>query len=208
MRRSLGGTQREAKGVIPPGLPGHRPDFEGLAFDVEAARAELAKSSYGSAEALPPITLVASGDSLSGNPFLEIVVDPWRTELGADVLIELRSFDDVVATLDDPEHDIQAFYLGWSADFPDAFNFTDELFASDRPDNSWRFSDAMVDDLVERARSADTDEDRLDYYGQVEDRVSSRAYSFRCCSSCRTSSCSPGWTATPAARSLESGSRT
>ena len=49
----LGGTQREAKGVIPPGLPGHRPDFEGLAFDVEAARAELAKSSYGSAEALP-----------------------------------------------------------------------------------------------------------------------------------------------------------
>ena len=167
----LGGTQREAKGVIPPGLPGHRPEFEGLAFDVEAARAELAKSSYGSAEALPPITLVAPGDSLSGNPFLEIVVDPWRTELGADVLIELRSFDDVVATLDDPEHDIQAFYLGWSADFPDAFNFTDELFASDRPDNSWRFSDAMVDDLVERARSADTDEDRLDYYGQVEDRV-------------------------------------
>ena len=87
------------------------------------------------------------------------------------MLIELRSFDDVVATLDDPEHDIQAFYLGWSADFPDAFNFTDELFASDRPDNSWRFSDSVVDDLVERARSADTDEDRLDYYGQVEDRV-------------------------------------
>ena len=167
----LGGTQREAKGVIPPGLPGHRPDFEGLTFDLETARAELTKSSYGSAEGLPPITVVAPGHSLSGNPFMEIVVAPWRTELGVDVVIEVRSFDDVVETLDDPNHDIQAFYLGWSADFPDAFNFTDELFGSDRPDNSWRLSDAVVDDLIERARNAATDEQRLAYYGEIEDRV-------------------------------------
>lgn len=167
----LGNTQREAKGVIPPGLPGHRLDFEGLTFDPEAARLELTKSTFGGAEALPTITVVAPGDSLSGNPFLEVVVDPWRTELGLDVVIEVRSFDDVVATLDDPNHDIQAFFLGWSADFPDAFNFTDELFGSDRPDNSWRLSDAVVDDLIERARNADTDEQRLHYYGQIEDRV-------------------------------------
>ena len=37
----LTGTQREANGVIPPGLPGHRPDFEGLSFDLTAAAAEL-----------------------------------------------------------------------------------------------------------------------------------------------------------------------
>lgn len=167
----LAGTQREAKGVIPPGLPGHRPEFEGLAFDLHAARAELAKSSYGSAEALPPITLVTPGDSLSGNPFLEIVVEPWRTELGIDVAIEVRSFDDLVATLDDPDHDIQAFFLGWSADFPDAFNFTDELFGSDRPDNAWRLSDALVDNLIASARGAATDEERLGYYAQIEDRI-------------------------------------
>ena len=167
----LAGTQREATGVIPPGLPGYRPDFEGLSFDLDAARAELAKSSYGSAEALPPITVVAPGDSLSGNPFLEFIVDPWRRELGVDVTIEVRSFDDMVATLDDPDHDIQAFFLGWSADFPDAFNFTDELFGSDRPDNSWRLSDAVVDDLIEQSREAKTDDARLTLYGQIEDRV-------------------------------------
>ena len=167
----LGGTQREAKGVIPPGLPGHRASFEGITFDLEAARAELAKSSYGSAEALPPITVVAPGDGLSGNPFLEVVVDPWRTELGVDVVIEVRSFDDLVATLDDPAHDLQAFFLGWSADFPDAFNFTDELFGSDRPDNAWRLADPVVDDLIARARRAATDQERLGYYGQIEDRV-------------------------------------
>lgn len=167
----LAGTQREAKGVIPPGLPGFRAGFGGLAFDLEAARAELAKSTYGGADDLPPITVVAPGDGLSGNPFLELVIDPWRTELGLDVAIEVQSFDDVVATLDDPDHGIQAFFLGWSADFPDAVNFTDELFGSDRPDNAWRLSDAVVDDLIERARKAESDEQRLGYYGEIEDRV-------------------------------------
>ena len=171
----LAGTQREAKGVIPPGLPGHRPDFEGLAFDLEAAEAELARSSYGSAEALPQITVVAPGYGLSGNPFLEFVIGPWRTELGMDVAIEVRSFDDMVETLDDPDHDIQAFFLGWSADFPDAANFTDELFGSNRPDNSWQLSDAVVDDLIKKARHAATDEERLRHYGAIEDRVISQA---------------------------------
>ncbi len=167
----LAGTQREAKGVIPPGLPGHRAGFEGLAFDLEAARAELAKSTYGRAADLPPITVVAPGDGLSGNPLLEFVIDPWRTDLGVDVAIEVQSFDDMVAALDDPDHDIQAFFLGWSADFPDAFNFTAELFGSGRPDNSWRLSDAVVDNLIELARNAERDEQRLGYYGEIEDRV-------------------------------------
>ncbi|MDE2867843.1 MAG: peptide ABC transporter substrate-binding protein [Chloroflexota bacterium] len=167
----LAGTQREARGVIPPGLPGHRPGFEGLAFDLEAAKAELEKSSYGGAHNLPPITVVASGAGLSGNPFVEVIVDPWRTELGVNVLIEVRSFDDLVTTLDEPDHDIQAFFLGWSADFPDASNFTDELFGSDRPDNSWRLSDAVVDNLIQKARVAATNAERMAYYGEIETRV-------------------------------------
>lgn len=168
---ALAGTQREAKGVIPPGLPGHRADFEGLPFDLEAAQAELEASSYGSSETLPPITVVAPGEGISGNALLEIAVAPWRTDLGVEVVIELRSFDDLVADLDDPDHDIQAFFLGWSADVPDAFNFTDELFGTNRPDNSWRLSDAVVDNLIEQARSATTNEARLRYYGDVERRV-------------------------------------
>lgn len=170
----LTGTQREASGVIPPGLPGHRPDFEGLSFDLTAAAADLEKSSYGSANAVPRITVVAPGEGLSGSPFLEFVIDPWRTDLGLDVVIEVRSFNDLVETLDDPDHDVQAFLLGWSADFPDASNFTDELFGSDRPDNSWRYSDAIVDDLIAKARLAATDEERLDLYGAIEDRVISQ----------------------------------
>ncbi len=167
----LAGTQREARGVVPPGLPGHRADFEGLAFDLDAAQAELEKSSYGGADALPPITVVAPGDGLSGSPFVELIVDPWRTELGVDVVIEVRSFDDLLTSLDDPDHDIQAFFLGWSADFHDAFNFTGELFGSNRPDNSWRYSDDVVDNLIQQARSAATDDERLARYGEIENRV-------------------------------------
>ncbi len=170
----LTGTQREAKGVIPPGLPGHRPDFEGLTFDVAAAEAELAKSRYGRANAVPQITVVAPGEGITGSPFLEFVISPWRTDLGLDVVIELRSFDDLVETLDDPDHDIQAFFLGWSADFPDASNFTDELFGSGRPDNSWRFSDAIVDEMIQQARQATTDDERFRYYGTIEERVISQ----------------------------------
>jgi oligopeptide transport system substrate-binding protein len=171
----LSGAQREAKGVIPPGLPGFRPEFSGLSFDLSAANDELSKSRYGSAEAIPPITVASSGVGLSANPLLEAIVEPWRTDLGVEVSIELQSFNDLVDALDQPDHDIQAFFLGWSADFPDAVNFTDELFGSDRPDNSWRFSDAIVDELITKSRTATSERERLALYGQIEDRVVDQA---------------------------------
>ena len=170
-RVTLRGHQVEARGIVPPGLPGHRPDFPGLGFDAEAARAELAQSRYGSAAALPEIVLVAPGSGLLEGPVVRAIVQPWRTLLGISVSVQQLDFNEFIRALDAPDRRMQMFILGWAADFPDPFDFLDVLFGSDRPDNYSQLDDSLVDSLLRQARRASNEAVRLGLYGLVETRV-------------------------------------
>ncbi len=170
-RVTLRGHQVEARGIIPPGLPGHRPDFPGLTFDPESARAELTQSRYGSAEALPEIVLVAPGSGLLEGPVVRAIVQPWRTILGISVSVQQLDFNEFVRALDARDRRMQMFSLGWAADFPDPFDFLDVLFGSDRPDNYAGLHDSLVDSLLQQARRASNESVRLGLYGLVETRV-------------------------------------
>ncbi len=174
-RVTLRGTEREAHGMIPPGLGGHRPSFRGLSFDPAAARAELARSSYGSASRLPPLAMTVPGRGVVAGGIVQSIVQPWRRELGVDVTVELREFNEFVTVLDDPVHELQLFLLGWAADVPDAIDFTERLFGADQADNSMRLNDPIVEALLARARRAGDDWERLAAYRRLEDWVTQRA---------------------------------
>ena len=170
-RVTLRGLQVAARGIIPPGLPGHRAAYPGLSFNLGEARAELARSRYGSAAALPEIVLSSAGQGLIASGVDEAIVRPWITNLGVRVSIEHLEFNDLIAALDRPRHGLQAFSLGWSADYPDAHDFVDVLFGTGRPDNHTNFSDATVDELLDDARAATDDLTRLRLYQAAETRI-------------------------------------
>ena len=174
-RVTLRGTQVEARGIVPPGLPGHRRSYGGLPFSPASARWELGTSRYGSPEALPEIVLTVPGSGLLEGPITRAIVRPWHTHLGVSVLVQQLEFTDFIHALDQPEHDLQMFLLGWCADFPDPFDFLDVLFGSARPDNYSQLSDPVVDDLLEQAREASDEATRLRLYARVESRVVERA---------------------------------
>ncbi len=174
-RVTLRGNQAEARGVVPPGLAGHRADYPGLGFDPAAARRELARSRSGSAEGLPEIIMTVPGSGLVEGPLVRAIVLPWLTELGVRVSVQQLDFDDFITALDTPEHELQCFMLGWAADVPDAFDFLDVLFRSDRPDNYWHLNDGLVDLWLNRARRSTSEAERLANYAKVETRVVERA---------------------------------
>lgn len=164
-------THIPASGLIPPGLTGHRRESRSRQFDPVSARQELARSRYRVAAALPPITLVVPGDSLATEKLVEAVTHTWQSELGIEMTVEIWGFDEMVSALDDPNHTIQTFLLGWSADIPDPYSFVDVLFRSTSSDNHSHFNDPYIDLLLDRAQAAATNSERSHHYSLAEDKI-------------------------------------
>jgi oligopeptide transport system substrate-binding protein len=161
----LRNTRIVAAGILPPGMPGYNDNLAPLPFDVDQARELLARSSYGGAENLPPITLtVGEGGGELGERFAEM----YRRNLGVQISVEQagRSFFD-----DLNRQSFQMFYLGWVADYPDPQDFLDVLFHSGSAGNHSGYANAEVDRLLEQARVERDQQKRMQLYQQAEQIV-------------------------------------
>jgi ABC-type transport system substrate-binding protein len=177
-RVTLRGHHAEARGILPPGMPGYRPNYTGLPFDLDAARRELQLSRHGPVAEWPELVVASSGAGLIAGPISRAVVEPWRDQLGVDISVEQYDFLDyldVVENLTTAESSPHAFVLSWIADFPDPFGFLDMLFGSKRPDNYGGFNDGFVDLLLALASSEPRHERRLALYRLAESRIVERA---------------------------------
>jgi peptide/nickel transport system substrate-binding protein/oligopeptide transport system substrate-binding protein len=142
-----GGHGIHAAGAIPPSLPGfaQRPAY---AYDPRAARALLAEVGYPEGFAME----IWLRDSPEGNRLIE-AIQGYLREIGVEVRIvkrEWSAFKEAVAT-----GRVDAFFLDWYADYPDAENFLFPLFHSSNVGgggNRAFFRDARVDALIEEAQ--------------------------------------------------------
>ena len=162
----LKGTVDAAEGILPPGMPGYRPEFRGLAFDPDRARELLRQSAYGDAADLPEIVLHTSGTGGTLPPTVEAIVAMLRTNLGVEVLVEQTAWDRFLMDLTERRYGF--FLTGWIADYPDPQNFLDILFHSQSRDNHSAYANAEVDRLLEEARVEQDREKRLELYQQAE----------------------------------------
>ena len=93
---------------------------------------------------------------------------PW-SELGIDTEIQQQEWAQFLESIGPPPgRQIDAFRLGWIADFVDAMNFL-ELWTCESGNNSTNFCDPEYDRLVEQARNTPDDAERWDLYGQMEE---------------------------------------
>ncbi|HQZ70455.1 MAG: ABC transporter substrate-binding protein [Anaerolineae bacterium] len=160
----LEGTAVPVWGLLPPGLPGFDPDLSPYRFDAEAARAELRASRYGGPEAVPPITLFASGGG--GDPLMDAVVDSINEVLGLSIQIEQASWELFEEELTGGRYPF--FALGWSADYPDAQDFLDVLLHSGSALNHGGYANAEADALLEQARVEPDETRRIARYQEAE----------------------------------------
>ncbi len=105
-----------AGGVLPAGLPGYDEDLHPYEYDPDLARELLAQSSYGSAEALPPVTITVSGYANQIPDYIAAVILDWRQNLGVEVSVRQLESEVFLYYLEE-ERD-QAFAMGWIADYP------------------------------------------------------------------------------------------
>ncbi|MBM3940126.1 MAG: peptide ABC transporter substrate-binding protein [SAR202 cluster bacterium] len=162
----LQGQAYVARGILPPGMPGHSNDSRGVPFDADRARALLAESTHGGAERLPKIVFTTAGfGSLPSD--IQFLVNEWRRNLGVDV--EVRQLDPtayIYQLSDEVDH---LFEYGWGADYPDPENFLDVLFSAPNVDhNIGGYENAAFEALLLDARTEADAARRIELYQRAE----------------------------------------
>lgn len=161
-------TRVPATGILPPGMPGYNADLQAIPFDLEQARAALKASRYGSAEALPAITLTVTGEGATSR-FAELLAGMYEEVLG--VRLEIEQVDWATYLQELNAHKLQMFTLAWSADYPDPENFLETQFYSRSELNNTGYSNPEVDRLLEQAMTERDTGARLALYRQAEQRI-------------------------------------
>ncbi len=154
--------------ILPPGMPGHDAARDPYGFNPAAARAALARSRYGGKDGLPPIVIHASGGA-GASPSVQAVIDTIEESLEIDITVEQAPWELFQREVSDGVYD--AWFLGWSADYPDPQDFLDVLFHSRSPLNATGFDDPETDALLEAARIQLEETERLRIYGEAETRI-------------------------------------
>ncbi|MFC2022984.1 peptide ABC transporter substrate-binding protein [Chloroflexota bacterium] len=160
------GTNQQADGILPPGIPGYNPDVSGLEFDPAEARELIKNSKYGDAANLPPITLTTAGWGGLISPELEAIINEWRTNLGVEVTVRQLEPERFLYNLKQEKD--QIFDAGWVADYPHPQNFLDVLFRTGAGSNYGEYSNAEVDSMLDTAGAEQDYELSLKLYQQVE----------------------------------------
>lgn len=159
-----------AFGILPPGFPGFSSDLRGLTHDPVKAKELLSQSKYSDLSKFPRVTLTLSGVGGDVGPVLEAFLQYWKDNLGVTVEIQqvesATFFQELQANR--RTHRIQMYYLGWSADYPDPYDYLDILLYSKSANNHGSYSNPQVDDLLLRARSEQDVSKRVSLYNQAE----------------------------------------
>jgi ABC-type transport system substrate-binding protein len=150
----LGGASAPAKGVLPPETPGGDLSLSGYSYDPERAKSELREAGYGPGlepiERLPEMTLYFN--SRPPGPLVAQAVQEDFRRIG--LRVQLRALDLAALLQATNQDEPDLFRLIWAADYPDAESFL-RIFHSSlagSAGNRARYSNARVDDLLDRSR--------------------------------------------------------
>jgi len=155
--------------VFPPQFPTYRPDCDPYPYDVEAAKALMQESGFGSGFSTK---LYTDTQDLSKAISESMIAD--LAEIGITAELVQQDFDVLIGTITTP-HTAPLVFIGWFQDFPDSSDFYDPMFscAANVPGGAsfgWYCNEAN-DALATQARSEQNEATRNQLYQQVEDQL-------------------------------------
>ncbi len=158
----LNGGQVPMTSWVPVGMFGYEAE-RGLAFNPEKAKEHLKKAGYADPSKFPKLEL--KFNTLEDHQLIaENVQAQLKKNLGIDLELkneEWKVYMNSIKT--DPPH---IFRYGWQADYPDPDNFFAVLLSYSE-NNHTRWKNKKYDELIEKAASAPTKEERRKIYTEA-----------------------------------------
>jgi oligopeptide transport system substrate-binding protein len=164
------GAHQPTTSWIPETDSGRQPDqYEDLiGFDPDAARELLAEAGFPDGEGFPGVTLILVDDA-SNRALGEFLQQQWREILNID--LELEIVDSQTRQDRFTNETFELSIGGWQHDYPDPENWILGLLGSEDSNNNTNCADEQIDALIAEAVFNDNNEERLDQYRQIEDRM-------------------------------------
>ena len=147
------GKATPARGILPPGIPGHNTSLEGYPFDLDRARRLLVEAGYPGGRGLGGIDLWYNTNERHER--IAQVVQSSLAQIGVETRLRRMDWASYLEACERGEPLL--FRMGWVADYPDADNFLYTLLHSSQagaPGNFSRFSHPILDRLLDEARLA------------------------------------------------------
>jgi oligopeptide transport system substrate-binding protein len=178
------GGQEPAQWFARPGLVAaptmaDYPDL-GVKYDAAAAKASMDEylAEKGITAADVDITLMFNTSS-GHQKIAEAIQQMWKDTLGIEVKLTNQEWQVFLDTIRDPVATPQIYRLGWCLDYPDANNFTREVFIDGGSANptagggiNWKPGAGNYDEFEKIVLAAATEKDeakRTDMYAQAEE---------------------------------------
>lgn len=160
------GVPQPAHGIVPVGVPGHDPKFQGLAHNPEQARKLLAEAGYPGGRGLPPLTLSfrASVEDIKNTAIA--LQEDLKQNLGVEVALDEVEWGTFLARRSTGA--MQCYFLRWAADYLDPQNFLSTMLRTGAPENSLGYSNPEFDRLCDAADVMQDHEKRLATYRKAE----------------------------------------
>ena len=133
--------------------------------DVESARALWEKGVEEIGGQAPKLTMLFSDDS-SQRDMATYMQDQYKKNLGADLEIEVVTFDAALDRVDQEDYQIN-YAFGWIGDYDDPMTFLD-LYLSDSPFNNSFFENEEYDRLIKGAQTEPNTDKRMQMMLEAE----------------------------------------
>jgi peptide/nickel transport system substrate-binding protein/oligopeptide transport system substrate-binding protein len=157
----------QARGILPPGIPGYNPELSDYDYNPERARQLLAEAGYPGGEGLPPLQLWSNATSPAAIAD-ENAIKGDLEHIGITIeLRQARSWSHFSEKILGQQPNAMYRYA-WYADFPDPDNFLFVLFNSKSNHNYANYHNPQVDLLLDQAQSENDYLRRLELYRQAE----------------------------------------
>jgi len=163
------GRYTPANGILPPGTLGFNPQLKGYPHDPQRARELLAAAGYPGGRGLPTITIWSGSRNervLQEHARIKQYLEAVGVRAEFQYLTDWPAYSKSLAEGKPP-----VFLYAWFADVPDPDNFLSKLFYSKSPRNFTGYANAVVDELLVKARREQDARQRVDLYRRAEQLI-------------------------------------
>jgi oligopeptide transport system substrate-binding protein len=163
----LGGINKVAQCILPPGVFGHRDKANYIPYDPAEAKKLLAQAGYPDGKNFPDLELTFREQRPDIRIVAEAASQMLKENLGINVTLRTMEWK---AYLDkNTQNKLPFFHMRWAADYLDAENFLSTLLASYGPENHVGYHNPQFDALCQAADTSLDPEKRKQLYAQAED---------------------------------------